>query len=316
MPAPSTPKYRTEFVLTFKSIDRFLFRISDLDELDDSVSEALLKRLHDCHIYILGQRPGISVLPQSIQVSDQLVQFLVEYKREGLSHQSPVEIPRKHFTSHEVSFEASPYPYHELVTRDADNKVFAHTFLSNYVDFMTEVPQWAKDLEVLYVGKGLRNSAKDRLASHPTLQRISATIHTKDPDSEVFALVHAFIYQKGLVLLDGVPPEITGDPARQRTQKVVDYKPSLDEQVSLIEATVIAYFKPAEFNQHYLDFPKRQQRILRAVLEADFAALVVHLDNTNIGGPRIYSKTVAPSILHEIVVDFRDREGRFSHFKR
>lgn len=316
MPAPSTPKYRTEFVLTFKSIDRFLFRISDLDELDDSVSETLLKRLRDCHIYILGKRPGISVLPQSIQVSDQLVRFVVEHKRAGLSHQSPVEIPRKHFTLHEVFFEASPYPHHELVTRDADGKVFAHTFLSNYVDFMTEVPQWAKDLEVLYVGKGLRNSANDRLASHPTLQRISATIHTKDPDSEVFALVHAFTYQKDLVLLDGVPPEITGDRSRERTQKVLGYKPSLDEQVSLVEAAVIAYFKPAEFNQHYLNFPKPQQRILRNVQAADFAAMVVQLDNTNLGGPALYSKTVGPRIVHEIVVDFRDRQGRYSHFKR
>ena len=84
----------------------------------------------------------------------------------------------------------------------------------------------------------------------------------------------------------------------------------------MIEATVIAYFNPAEFNQHYLDFPRPQQRILRNVRDADFAALVVHLDNTNLSGPRLYSKTVAPNILHEIVVDFRDRGGRLSHFRR
>ncbi|MGO9591024.1 MAG: hypothetical protein ACLP3K_13385 [Candidatus Acidiferrales bacterium] len=293
-----------------------MFRISDLHELDDSVSEGLVTRLHDCHIYLPGKRPLISVLPESIEVSDDLVRFVVEYKREGIPYQSPVEIPRKHFTLEEVSFEASPYPRHELVTRDANGVVFAHTFLSNYVDFMTEVPQWAKDLEVKYVGKGLRRSANDRLANHPTLQKIQAKIHTNDPDSELFAIVHAFSYQKDVLTIDAVLPEIIGEPSRQRTQKVLAYKPSLDEQVSLIEATVIAYFKPAEFNRQYLDFPKPQQRILRNVQHADFAALAVYLDNTNLGGPRLYSKTVAPSLLHEIVVDFRDREGRFSHFRR
>jgi hypothetical protein len=293
-----------------------LFRISDLHALDDSVSEDLLQRLHGCHIYILGKRPLISALPKSIQVSDELVRFVVEYKREGTSHQSPVEIPRKHFTPDEVSFEASPYPHHELVSRDASGKVFAHTYLSNYVDFMSEVQQWAKDLEVMYIGKGLRRSANDRLANHSTLQKIQGKIHTKDPDSEIFALVHAFRCQKDSLTLDGVPPEITGDLSRERSQRVLAYKPSLDEQVSLIEAAVIAYFKPAEFNRHYLDFPKPQQRILRDVQDADFAALAVQLDNTNLGGPRLYSKTVGPSIVHEIVVDFRDREGRFSHFKK
>ncbi len=39
---------RPEFVLNFKSIDRFLYRVSELDELGDAVSPDLLERLDDC----------------------------------------------------------------------------------------------------------------------------------------------------------------------------------------------------------------------------------------------------------------------------
>lgn len=305
------PKYPAEFVLEFVNVDRFLYRVSDLYEMKDLVDQELLNRLDNCHIYLLAKRPRVSLVPQSIQTSPNSVQFIVQYKDNGAIHQAAVEVPRHLFGPEEVHFEASPYPHRDLVSRNANGNVVAETLLANYVTFMPNLEQNAKDLEVVYVGKGLRRSANDRLLHHATLQEILARIHSNEPDGEVFALVYAFRYKKIPFLCAGIPAKITGEPAKARRQKVQDYKPSIDEQVSLIEASLISYFRP-EFNHQYLDFPDQEHLILKQVRDADFAGIVVGLDNTTIGDQRIYSRKISPKSVHAAVVDFRRLEGEFS----
>lgn len=307
------PKYPSEFFLEFRSIDRFLYRVSDLYRLDEFASKDLLDRLDNCHIYLLGKRPRITLVPGSIKVSD-VVQFCVEYKLDALTHRSVVAFPRSMFTPDEVSFEASPYPHRELVTRSSNGEVMGYTLLANLVHIMPSVNQEAKDLEIVYVGKGLRRSAQDRLENHGTLQRILAEIHSNCPDYEIFALVYSFKYLKNALALPGSSSEISGEAAEQQRLKALNYQPTLDEQVSLIEASVISYFQTAEYNSHYLDFPNSSHRILRSVYESDFAAIAVQLDNTNIGGLRIYSRSVPPASTHYILVDFRSLEGKDSFF--
>jgi hypothetical protein len=177
---------------------------------------------------------------------------------------------------------------------------------------MPTVHHAAKDIEVVYVGKGLRHSAQDRLENHSTLQRILAEINSNEPDNEMFVLVYSFKYLKNALTFPGSSPEFSGQAAKQRRERAMAYRPSLDEQVSLIEASVISYFHPKEYNSHYLDFPSRNHRILRGVYEADLAAIVVQLDNTNIGELRLYSQSVPPASTHYIVADFRLLEGKTS----
>lgn len=311
-----TPKYPAEFFLDFRSIDRFLYRVSDLYSLDEHTSKDLLARLDKCHIYLLGKRPRLTLVANSIQATDDIVRFQVEYRIEGTTNQAAVEIPRHTFTPEEVVFESSPYPHREIITRDAKGGVVAVTLLANFVHLMPSVRHGAKDLDVVYVGKGLRNSAQDRLEHHAKLQRLLADINSNEPDTEVFALVYAFQYLKNLLAFQGIPADITGDVAKEHREKAIAYKPSLDDQVALIEASTIAYFQPTKFNTHYLDFPDRRQEILNDVYDADFAAIVVQLDNTNIGGQRIYSQNVPPNSTHYIVVDFRRIEGKNSLFEQ
>ena len=311
-----TPKYPAEFFLDFRSVDRFVYRVSDLYALDEHTSKELLARLDKCHIYLLGKRPRLTLVENSIQLSDDIVRFQVQYRIEGITHNTDVELSREMFRPEEVTFEVSEYPHREIVTRDATGDVVAVTLLANFVHLMPTVRQEAKDLDVVYVGKGLRNSAQDRLEHHATLQRILADINSNEPDMEVFALVYAFQYLKNLLAFQGIPADIAGDAARERREKAIAYKPSLDDQVALIEASAIGYFQPSNFNTHYLDFPDPRQQILSDVYAADFAAIVVQLDNTNIGGQRIYSQSVPPESTHYIVVDFRRIEGKYSMFEQ
>lgn len=308
-----TTKYPAEFFLEFRSVDRFLYRVSDLYQLDEIAGKDLLERLDNCHLYLLCRRPRLSLVPGSVKVTD-AVRFEVEYKLGGVTHRSGVEFSRSLFAPEEVTFEPSPYPHRELVTRDAKGGVVAYRLLANHAHVMPGLRQEAKDLEVIYVGKGVRHSAQDRLENHSTLQRILAEINSSAPDAEVFALVYSFKYLKNVLAVKGGPSEITGEAARLQNKKALTYRPSLDDQVSLIEASVISYFQPAGYNSQYLRFPDRGQRILKGVYDADFAAIVVQLDNTNIGELRVYSQGVPPRSTHYIVIDFRSLEGKSSLF--
>ena len=203
------------------------------------------------------------------------------------------------------------YPHRTLVSRDANGHVAVESLLANFVHLMPEVPCEAKDLEVIYVGKGLRKSARDRLMNHERLQQILAKLQSDAPDDEVFGLVYAFDFRKPALLLAGAT-EIQGEPVKERRRRATAYKPGLEERVALIEACCIVYFRPSPYNTHYLDFPDRKHKMLDPIYNADFAGIVVQLDNTNIGGQRIYSSNVAAASTHYIIVDFRRLEGKYS----
>jgi hypothetical protein len=307
------PKYPAEFVLEFRSVDRFLYRVSDVYVLDQYVSPQMFERLDNCHVYLIGRRARLSIVPGSLDMTTSTIGFAVEYTIEGTTHQMSVELPRDCFPPEESSCEISPYPHRELISRGKNGEIVGYTLLANWVHLLSNVHQKARDLEIVYIGKGLRKSAQDRIEHHAKLQEILAQINSNDPDSEVFALVYRFKYLKNALMVKGVSVKIDGEAAKTRRARAMAYRPSLEEQVTLVEASCIAYFRPT-YNIQYLEFPNRQHQILEKIYEADFAAIVVLLDNTNIGDLRIYSASVYPSEIHNIVVDFRRLEGRGSFF--
>jgi len=295
-----------DFYIEFRAVDRFLYRISDLYELESYVREDLLQRLDQCHIYLIGKRPRLTLVPDSIEV-DENVSFKVEYSVKGAKQQASIQIPRSHFHPDEVVFEASSYPHRELITRAADGSIVGYTLLATMAHVMPNVKQEAQDLEIVYIGKGLRFSAQDRLQNHTTLQRILAEINSNDLDSEVFALVYSFKYLKNVLMLAGNQPDLS-EAARQKRKATLQYRPTLEEQVSLTEAALISYFQPV-YNTQYLDFPSRKHRLLSNVFKTDVAAIVVQIDNVFIGDLKIYSSTIRPDTTHHYVVDLRSLDG-------
>lgn len=302
-------KYPFECFLEFQSVDRFLYRVSDLYDLDKHVDKKLLKRLDDCHIYILGKRPRLSAIPDSIHATDDAILFDITYKISGVSQKETIEIPRQILGPEDYTFQISPYPHRELISLDKNGSIAGHTLLANLAHVIPNLQQEAKDLEVIYVGKGLRRSAQDRLENHATLQRILADVNSNDPDSEIFALVYAFKYRTCLLNHDKQSCGISEGLAVEKIMQAVNYKMPLDEQISLIEASCISYFQTEKYNTHYLSFPSDSNKILNPVYKNDFSAIVVQLDQENIGDLRIFSKTNKPRSTHYIIVDFRKKEG-------
>jgi hypothetical protein len=303
----SKPAYRTEFILRFEAADRFVFRISDMSDLNvEHIDVQFLRRLDECHIYLIGKRPRVSLIPSSISIDSEFLRFELGFRSEGTPFVTKVEVPRNIIPANEVAFEASPYPHRELISKDDKGNVVARTVLANYATFVSDMSvKGASDIEVMYIGKGLRKSAHDRLANHSTLQKILASINSNDPDAEVFALVYAFVLKKDMLHFEGVPVEATGETSKTHNTMCVKYKPTVDEQVSIVEASLIAYFRTQEFNTHYLDFPLPSHSILSKVVQADFAAIIVSVDNSAIGGQRLFSKHVPANSIHEAIINLR-----------
>ena len=189
-----------------------------------TVPTELLERLDKCHIYILGKRSRLSAAPQTLRVTSEGVSFDVMYRIRGKDRGGRVEIARKDLLPEERAFQISPYPHRELVSLDANGTIVGYTLLANFAHVMSGLDQEAKDLEVIYVGKGLRHSAQDRLENHSTLQRILADVNSNDPDAEVFALVYAFKYLKNCFAFRGVRTKISGQEAKQQITKAASYK--------------------------------------------------------------------------------------------
>ena len=53
----------------FRSIDRFLLRVSDIYALDEDVRSDRLRRVNDCHIYLLGKQPRLSLVLGTLRVA-------------------------------------------------------------------------------------------------------------------------------------------------------------------------------------------------------------------------------------------------------
>src|ERR1700686_4114779 len=97
-------KYAEEFALEFFSVDRFIFRASDVFRLDDHSNQESLDRLDSCHVYFLTKRPRLSLVPRTVQVSTDTVSFDAEWNVRGVRQQETLRIARDAFDAAEHSF--------------------------------------------------------------------------------------------------------------------------------------------------------------------------------------------------------------------
>jgi uncharacterized protein len=301
---PESMRHRLEVMLYFRSTDRFLHRASDLQSLHEEEFQGLLDRVQHCHIYLLGKRPRVSLVPGTIEVSDLLLRFEVTYRIRGVAFSHRVAMPRSVFSASEASFEAGSYPHRELISLDDQGEVAAKTLIANFVHLFEEIPAEAKDLEILYVGKGTRDSASDRLRSHSTLQKILGDIGSNDPDSEVFILIYSFEFKKPGIAQPGGQTDLAAE--RAHLQAVHSFKPTRDQEIALIEGACIAYFRPSRYNAQLLDFPRNSPKSVGETRAGDFFAILVDLDNDPIGGVRTFSDNVNAASHHSIMVDLRE----------
>ncbi|MHA6891343.1 hypothetical protein [Ralstonia pseudosolanacearum] len=282
--------------LDFRSVDRFLYRISDLGNLYDHLPEDLIERLDQCHLYMICKRPRLSLIPKTITWNADSISLKVSFSVNGEMHECHVKFIRPPELREAKEFSASPFPHRELQALDKDGKVIGEILFANLAHLIDSLPSFAKRLEVLYVGKGVAKNTQDRLRNHETLQKVLAEINSDDPESEVFALVYRFDYRRSV---GGVVTD-SADAAEFLKKNRGQYKPTLDDQVSLIEAATISYFHTTKYNSHYINFPHTDTDAAQRAREFGVAYVAVQIDTENIGGVPIYSKQVEPRATHYV----------------
>src|SRR4051812_39442655 len=120
-------KYPEEFVLEFFSVDRFIFRASDVFKLEDHTSRKMLDRLDHCHVYFLTKRPRLSLVPNTVHVSTDRISFEAEWKIKGIPQRDTLKLPRDELHDAEHSFAVSSFPHRELVSYDAGGQAIMST---------------------------------------------------------------------------------------------------------------------------------------------------------------------------------------------
>ena len=285
-------------ILDFRAVDRFLYRIRDLQDLRDGLPKELIDRLDNCHIYMIGKRPRLSVVADSISWNDHRIRLRVSCSINGVVHEGDMTLDRPKELREAKSFEASPFPHRELLALDGEGRVMQHLLLANFAHLVDSLPSFAKQLEVLYVGKGLAKNTQDRLSNHKTLQQVLAEVSSDDPEGEVFALVYRFDYRRSA---GGVVTSGADAAERDLRRKLKPYKPTAEDQVSLVEAAIISYFHTDRFNSHYIDFPATDTDAARRAREAGADYLAVQVDAEALGRLPTYSQRVEPQVTHHIV---------------
>jgi hypothetical protein len=307
------PKYFSSVLLRFRSYDRFLYRFADRNELDELVEE-LTDRVRNCMIYLICRRPTISIIPDTFKKNGDQFEFELKYRAGGRESTYRVKTPKGLIKDFGGKIEVSDYPHNSILNYDGDNNLIVDILISNQIHLLQGVPESISNLEVLYIGKGTSDCAIDRLDGHSTLERVLADVLKHDPSNEVAILIYNLKMQKDILSSPniGKNAEIRGDEAKKHFEQIIAFHPGIDEQTEIAEALLIDYFKTDKYNLHFTNGLSSDLKTLKSVYELDFDAVVVELNNENIGYLNVFSKSVKPGFHHQATLDIREREGRIS----
>jgi len=256
-------------------------------------------------------------VPGSIEKVKGYFQFDLKFHISGKEMICKVTAPKEIVIDLGGRIEVSDYPHKEILSYDSEGNLVVQTLISNLVHLLKGLPEEISNHEVLYVGKGTSDCAVDRLDGHSTLERILADIIKTEPAKEIAIMLYNFEMKKDAVSITGIreKAEVRGELAKEHFSKIMEFKPSIDEQSCIAEALLIDYFKTTMYNSNFTYGLSHSQKTLRSIYDLDFDAVVVELDNENIGFLKIYSTKVKPNNYHHALLDIRKLEGRVSVFE-
>ena len=308
-------KYYSSSFLRFISCDRIMFRFADREEALNPPSD-LVDRVRTCMIYLICSRPIISIIPESFKHHEDYRQFDIRYRINDTEHRKSVKIPKGLITDYGGKIEVSKFPHTSIHFYDKDDNLIVDMLISNFVHLLEDIPSEVSNHEVLYIGKGTADCAVDRLNGHTTLEKILSDVLRDEPNKEVVILIYNFEIKKSAISnsVIGESAEVRGEPAKKHFKKISEYKPDIDEQTKIAEALLIDYFSTSKYNTHFSGGLSLKAGIFDNIREVDFDALVVELDNENIGFLNLFSKKVTANYFHAAWLDIRKLEGRISVF--
>lgn len=307
------PKYYTSTLLRFVSHDRFLYRFADRQDAHTPKAD-LVDRVKNCMIYLLCSRPIVSIIPKSFVHKENYCEFEISYRIKGIEKKCLVSTPIGLPENFDGTVDVSGFPHKSIYIYDKEGNLIIDMLISNYIHLFKEITDDVSNHEVLYIGKGTADCAVDRLDGHSTLEKVLADILRDEPEKELAILIYNFEMKKSSVLIPelGEKAEIRGEKANQHFEKVLKYKPEIDEQTKIAEALLINYFATSKYNSHFSKKISLSAKIFENIKNVDFDALIVELNNENIGYLKIFSKDIEANYFHNAKLDIRKSEGRIT----
>lgn len=318
----SKKKYLSDFAVNLFSARWLLTPAHQLMSGGTIIDSTEQEVADNSHIYIISKSPAISFSEKSFKYENGVVSGHINYHVEG-------HIKEKEFSfkfpllDGAVGLKLSKYPYREFYTFDSKGKEVRYlpaSIVSMQTGWHLENRELS-DLEVLYIGQAFgdgNRSAFDRLKSHSTLQKILAKEQHDSPESEIQILTFQYAPYRVVSIMDGRAEGAIDDYRDiDRFKAIVNTPLSEYQQICLIEAGLIRYFRP-HYNTIYKDnFPSNKHKILESCYDLDFSALVVEI-NTDELGFNLFSKDVMPRMHHISQIELVDPDERwgFFHYSR
>jgi hypothetical protein len=251
------------------------------------------------HIYVIGARPRITVVPGSWLFDDDQLLMVFRVDLGGGSHRD-VEFETPQPTTRTLTRIESAWPHNSFALFAGDQKALAgkSAHLARGIPEMREF----LDLEVLYIGQSFgaagERQAQDRLQSHATLQKILGEASRLTPDREVWLTL--FHFEE--VLLMSFDGKIKGDDAlaadEGRIERALGSRVSDQQKINFTEAALIRYFEPKHNTLFRENFPDPGHKTYRECYDIDLNMVAVELPTDGISA-RLYSSA---------------REGVWRHF--
>jgi len=158
------------------------------------------------------------------------------------------------------------------------------------------------NLEVLYVGQAFGKNGEritiDRLKNHEKAQRVYFNTQDKYPDEEVWFLSLTF----EPTLMTVFDPRTFYDESKMQEDLNQQYKIEttpipFDQQITILEASLITYFGTSEYNKEYLDFPSKSHTKYDELYKLDFNSVGFELSTSSIAS-KLFSKKVKANFHH------------------
>lgn len=280
------------------------------------MSEDMQSNVSKCHIYIIAARPMPYFEPTSLKHENNMLSGELCYKIQGKENKIAFQEYSWKLVDGAVKI-ACNYPYKEIITLDNNNQEGEYFLPASYLASLLK-DQCLNNYEVLYVGQALGNqenkAALDRLKNHKTFQKIMGVTTYDYPDKEIIVLMYQFGNRQIITSIDGAAVSADkSDDNEKRLQKAINNPPKKRQEIGMIEAALIRYFKP-HYNEIYkIKFPSTKHKILKSCIDLDATGLVVELDSSDLGCT-MYSDNVPTSDHHIAQFDLVSAENRMSFF--
>ena len=310
------PQRATELGVIYTLNEYVLIQQSELDCVEEELSFTI-----EAYIYFVCRRPRMFVDPEYFVIEgDNCFSLAFGFQRAN-NRVTEFNILVTHDLCRSDLVLNSPFPNNYFSIESADGKTLFQGKVASFLDEIYKGNQDAQlaGLEVLYIGQGQRENAVHRLKKHSTVQKITAQTLANQPDYELYLLLTTF-KEKNLIGVSGMveltPEEEERDLNRfmslmQNGGKAFDKI----QQVNLIEAALINYFKTVPYNQKFVKhFPLPTHTSYSEYYAADVNSILVELDTRQVGY-QLFSGAVAQHDRHAAEFYFPKGTERYRLFE-